>query len=669
MSLRERLSKDFRVVLGGLTLLLIALAAVVYLLQRNREMPADLVTNRVLLFVLGYANVLLILVILFVLLRNLFKLYLERRHRILGSKFKTKLVATYIGLSLIPVLILFVIATELLQGSIDRWFSTPVRPLLERGNAVAQALYDRIETTCASAARRSLADIQRFDLARAAERERLTERLRQILTDNDLDYLAVYEGTDFVQGVVDSRSGILDLPEPGRDFLSEAATEGRAVRVAEPPGGRGRLVLAAIAAVPPEVAEPSPPGPKPPITPADEPEAAPRIVVAGSLVDPVLAERTERLIEGFQGFRQLEVQKEDLRASHLLIFLLVTLLILLSSTWTGLYLARRVTIPIQALAEATRKISEGDLETRVEAAADDELGVLVTSFNRMTEELRSNKEALERGNRELQETNLRLGEERALLAAVLENVAAGIVSIDGSGRIFTCNGAALQMLRQSEAEVMGRLPAEAWADPERRKLLALLESESGRRSREVQLVFGGDWKTLEVKVTPIRDARGSEGRVLVLEDLTELIKAQQLAAWNEAARRVAHEIKNPLTPIRLAAERLLEKHRKGDPGLGPAIEEGVETIVREVVTLQEMVDEFSRYARMPRPHPAKVDLGKLIDETCHLYRDVKAGVPVSAEIAGDFPAVWLDGEQIRRALINLLDNAIEATDPPGRVTV
>ncbi len=673
MGLRDRLyeqGKNTRTILGGLLGLLFVFTALFYLLQRDREIPSYLVTNRVLLFVLWYVNVVLILAILFVLFRDLFKLFLERRDRILGSKLKTKLVATYVGLSLFPVLTLFAIATELLQGSIDRWFATPVRPVLEQGNAVAQALIDRVQGSCESAARRALADLARVDLSGEAGRVGLAGRLRAMLAENDLDFLAVYEGTDFVQGVVDSRSGIPDLPEPGRELLGEAATEGRAVRTVEPPGGRGRLVLAAVSLV----AEGEGEGAKPdgaardPLSP-DPAEPKPRIVVAGSLLDPVLAERTERLIEAFQTYRQLEVQKADLRASHLLIFLMMTLLILLASTWTGLYLARRVTVPILALAEGTRRISSGDLDHRVEVPADVELGVLVASFNRMTEEL-------QRSNRALKTSNERLAEERALVAAVLENVAAGIVSIDGAGRIFTCNGAALHMLDQREADVVGKTAAEAWSDPERSKLAALLASlpeprtgRDRRSAREVQMVVGGDWKTFEVKVTPIRDAASSLGRVVVLEDLTELIQAQQLAAWNEAARRVAHEIKNPLTPIRLGAERLLEKHRRGDSGLGPAIEEATDIIVREVENLQGMVDEFSRYARMPRPRPAKLDLGKLLEETCHLYRDVKVGVPVVCEVPADLPTVWLDGEQIRRALINLIDNGVEATDPPGSVTV
>ena len=698
MSLREKLRlhrKNHRLIVGGLAVLMLLFTALYYLVQRSRDLPDFLLTNRVLLFVLWYVNVVLILSVLFVLLRNLFKLLVERRHRILGSTFKFKLVATYVGLSLIPVLLLFAIAAELLQGSMDRWFSTPVQPVLERGNAVAQALFNRIERTNLRDAGRVLREIRGYDLRAPEERPRLTRRLQELRTEMDLDLLAVYEGREFVSAVLDSQAGIPDLPEPGREFLDEAATEGEAVGMETPPGIPGSLLLAAVSGG--EVDPGIDPGIDPDAGPAGErlaPDAGtagrdlagrgPVIVVAATLLEPELADRSRRLIQDFQSYRQLEVQKDDLRASHLLLFLMVTLLILLASSWVGLYLARRVTLPIQALAEGTRRISGGDLAHRVDVEADDELGVLVDSFNRMTQELESNKELLERNNRDLLTINQRLAEERALVAAVLENVAAGVISLGGgSGRILTCNGAALRMLRQREDEVVGRTFEEAWGDPERRPLADLLRESGprpgGRVSREVRLILGGEWKTFDVKMTRLPDGEGAGdltggggggvGRVLVLEDLTELIQAQQLAAWNEAARRIAHEIKNPLTPIRLSAERLLKKYRQGDPGLGDALEQGVDIIVREVGTLQAMVDEFSRYARMPRPRPARVDLGQLVAETLHLYRNLKPGVAIEGSVDPGVPPVWLDGEQIKRALINLLDNAVEATGAPGRIAV
>jgi len=635
---RSRNRRALRLVVAGLGALLILLTAFYALIQQRRELPAALVANRVILFILWYVNVVLIVVVLFVLLRNLIKLLIERRHRVLGSSFKLKLVATYVGLSLIPVLLLFAIATELLQGSIDRWFNTPVAPVLERGNAVAQALFDQVAATAERDAGRVLAALSSLDVGAAEDRPRLTLRTQELLSELGLDLLAVYHDGEFVHALVAPRSGLGDLPEQERSFLAEAAEQGRATSLVQPARVQGSLILAAVS-------------------------RGPTVVVAGTLLDPEVSRQRQSLVEDYQSFRQLVVQKDELKASHLLLFLMVTLLILLASSWVGLYLARRVTVPIQALAEGTRRISGGDLAHRVDVAADDELGVLVESFNRMTEELAH-------GRQQLLASNRRLAGERAVIAAVLENVAAGVLSLDASGRIFTCNGAALAMLRQEEGAVLGKLPHEAWLDPERARLAALLvEQDLQRRPREVHMLLGGEWKTFEVKVSALADPAQVLGKVVVLEDLTELIKAQQLAAWSEAGRRIAHEIKNPLTPIRLAAERLLSKHRRGDPTLGKAIEDGVEIIVREVVTLQGMVDEFSRYARMPRPRPTHVDLPRLLAETVQLYRGVKPGVELADSAEGDLTRSWIDGEQIKRALINLLDNAVEATDAPGRVTV
>jgi two-component system nitrogen regulation sensor histidine kinase NtrY len=650
---RER-RKDGRWILSGLGILLFLFVAILVFLLRGRDLPATLVTNRVLLFVLWYIDAVLILAILFVLARNLVKLLIERHNRILGSKFKTKLVFTYIGLSLVPGLLLFFYASGLLSSSIERWFAAPGRQVLEQGYAVARAMDRRIEDSGMRAARRVGVELDRFDLKDPAARPRLVRRMAELREEMGLDLVAIYDGGEFVHAVLDPQAGLADLPDPGKDMLSEAAQNGEAVRRSQ--DSRGLLVLTAARG----------PGEGLPGT----------VVVIGTLLEPELAAQSAQLIQAYQTFRQLEVQKGQLKASHFLTFLMVTLLILLAASWTGLYLARRITVPIQALADGTRRISQGDLGYRVEVAADDELGVLVTSFNRMTSELQRSRELLERSNRELRDANRTLAEERALIAAVLENVAAGVISLDGQGRIFTCNGAALHMLGQAEADVLGKTPREAWNDAERGRLAELVEQSAGggaplaRSRHEMRLVAGGEWRTLEVKVTPMREAGGAPaGAVVVLEDLTELIKAQQLAAWSEAARRVAHEIKNPLTPIRLAAERMLRKQQDGDADAPAALSGGVEIIVREVETLKRMVDEFSRFARMPRPQPAEVDLGSWLADTLHLYRGVKPGVAVAGSVAAGAASAQLDPEQVKRALINLLDNAVEATPAPGEVDV
>jgi two-component system nitrogen regulation sensor histidine kinase NtrY len=650
-SVRQRL-RDNRVLFWVLSAVLVFVTATYYVVLRGRDLDRDVVNNRVLLFFLRNVDAVLILALLFVLVRNLVKLWIERRHRQLGSKFKTKLVATYILLALLPVLLLFAYANGLVQGSLDQLFRIPEDSLLEPGNRVAQTLTTELQDRHLLDARIVLEAIAGVDLADTDQRPALGRVLERQRAALGADLLAVYEDTEFVHALLDPESGVARLPEVSPSLLLEAIRDGAAQHVHVLPGRAERWILAAVAS-----------------PPADGTRRT--VVVAGSVLGAELARDTQLLVEAYQAQRQVVVQESDFRAASVLLLLMVTLVILLTTIWVGLVLARRVTVPIGALAEGTRRIMSGDLDHRVEAPADDELGVLVDSFNRMTDDLRHNRAEIEHSQQELLVSNRQLDSERRLMGAVLENVAAGVVSVDGAGTVLTCNSVALDMLGLEQERLIGRSLVGAVEEPALRNLFAdALVAPSATRE-EVRFTVGGDWKTFEVKSTPmLAEDSGLVGRVIVIEDLTELIQAQKLATWNEAARRVAHEIKNPLTPIKLSAERLLRKYRAHDPSLGAALETAVGTIVREVDNMKAMVDEFARFARMPQPRPTAVDLRRLVDDTVHLYRDIKPGLEVSASIDGtEAERVSLDPEQIRGALINLLDNAVEATSAPGHIRV
>ncbi|HUP23133.1 MAG TPA: ATP-binding protein [Thermoanaerobaculia bacterium] len=650
-SVRQRL-RDNRVLFWVLTAALLFITATYYVVLQGRDLDRDVVNNRVLLFFLRNVDAVLILALLFVLVRNLVKLWLERRQRVLGSKFKTKLVATYVLLALLPVLLLFAYANGLVQGSLDRLFRIPEDSLLEPGNRVAQALTTELQDRHRLDARLVLETIAGIDLADPNQRPALSRVLERQRAALGADLLAVYEDTEFVHALLDPASGVARLPELSQTLLLETLREGVAQQVHALPGRAERWIVAAVASPPANGARRT-------------------VVVAGSVLGAELARDTQSLVEAYQAQRQVLVQESDFRAASVLLLLMITLVILLTTIWVGLVLARRVTVPIGALAEGTRRIMSGDLDHRVEAPADDELGVLVDSFNRMTDDLQQNRAEIERSQGDLLVSNRQLDAERRLMGAVLQNVAAGVVSVDQDGTVLTCNSVALDMLGLEPQGLIGKGLVSAVEETALRGLFAGALAAPSTTRDEVRFTVDGDWKTFEVKSTPmLTEDAGVVGRVIVIEDLTELIQAQKLATWNEAARRVAHEIKNPLTPIKLSAERLLRKYRANDPSLGSALETAVGTIVREVDNMKAMVDEFARFARMPQPRPTGVDLRRLVDETVHLYRDIKPGLEVSAslEAAGDGHAS-LDPEQIRGALINLLDNAVEATQAPGQIRV
>jgi two-component system nitrogen regulation sensor histidine kinase NtrY len=348
-----------------------------------------------------------------------------------------------------------------------------------------------------------------------------------------------------------------------------------------------------------------------------------------------------------QNFQQLYSQRQRLKVSQTMFFLAVTLAILFGTLWTSIYASRRITVPIKALAEATARLAEGGYGHRVEIAATDEVGRLIDSFNDMSGQLAHQRQ-------QLTETNRRLDDERAFMVTVLESVATGIIAFTDELELLSINRAALQMLDLDSPPPRARLSEMLGGDlhPVAGAVQELTTTRA--RSREVALILGGELRYLELSAARLA---GGSGWVLAIEDSTQLVQAQKLAAWNEAARRIAHEIKNPLTPIQLSAERMAKKFGSTEP----AIEEGCRTIVTEVSQLKRMVDEFSRFARMPAVHLRHAQLADILQQAATLYRDVKPGVTVSVQVAEDIELL-MDPEQIRRAVGNLLKNAVEATE-------
>jgi two-component system nitrogen regulation sensor histidine kinase NtrY len=611
----DRYRKDPRFIVTVPVLILAATSLVYYAIQRAKELSPEALSSRVLLFVLANINVLLILGILFVLLRGVAKLVLERQRGIIGSRFRTKLVVTYMLMSLVPVGVLFFVATDLLRVSIDRWFNTPVRKILQNGEAIAQMALDRTAANAAAAAREIAATPGATDPSRV---DAVLNRIQQFHT---VDMVGVYRDGALVKVVANPRAPIQEVPEPPKRFFEEVATRGNALKIDL--GASGQWIRAGARIGKTGYA-----------------------AVAGVFIPATMTRLINESIIAHQNFRQLDAQRPTLKASQTSLFLAVTLAILFFALWLSIYASRRITVPIKALAEATGKLAEGGYGTRVDVRATDEVGRLIESFNQMSLQLDQHRQALTQTNR--------------YLSTVLESVSAGIIAFSDDFQLLSVNRAALHMLQIDEPARRTPLSEVLRGD------LGLLHkairelTTRGTRTREVTVIRAGELRYLELALARLGGG-AEEGWVLAIEDSTQLVQAQKLAAWNEAARRIAHEIKNPLTPIQLSAERIAKKFRNGDSDASEAIDEGTRTIVSEVSQLKRMVDEFSRFARMPAVHLRHAQLAEILQQAASLYRDVKPGVSVS--VAGD-PEIELlmDPEQIRRAVGNLLNNAVEATE-------
>jgi len=339
-----------------------------------------------------------------------------------------------------------------------------------------------------------------------------------------------------------------------------------------------------------------------------------------------------------------------------MIMSIVTLVIIFLATWFGLSLAKSITNPIQDLVTATNRITQGDLDSRIEVEADDEIGLLVKSFNSMTDDLQKSKSGLI-------QANISLEERRKYVAAVLRNISAGIISVDKNGIITTINRAAEAMLEIDADLYLSRnyrdlLPQEHIAVLDT-LLMEMKESREGRLQKQMELSFRDKVMTILLTLTTIVDEEGSDsGVVLVFEDLTELQKAERAAAWREVARRMAHEIKNPLTPVQLSAQRLQRKYGGSLGEEDPVFRECTQTIINQVEVLKNLVNEFSRYARMPVTTLAPNDLNKVVYDAVMLFTDAHKDIVFEYSPAANLPPFNLDAEQINRVMINLLDNAV-----------
>lgn len=620
--------KDPRVIVTVPIVTIILTGLVYYLIQRAKELTPEALSSRLLLFVLWNINLLLVLGILFVLVRIGIKLLLERQKGILGSRFRTKLVATYLVTSLFPIFLLFLVATDLLRVSIDRWFNMPVRRVLHNSGQIANAAQDRVIAQTALAAE----EIKESVIRGGAAPGEILDHVRRF---HSVDLAGIYERKAIAQMVGNPRAPVHELPELTDRFLDEVLEAGTQRRLDVSPSGKWIRVATRI--------------------------DAGRVAVAGSFLTASISRLIDENVVAHGQFLQLDAQKTSLKATQTSLFLAFTLAILFGAIWMAVYISRRITVPVQALAEGTRTLAGGEYGHRIDLKATDEFGVLIDSFNTMASQLEMQRQALTDSNVELTHVNTRLDDERSFLSTVLESVSSGIIALGENHQILSINPAAARIL-----ELEGRVEG-ARADSVFRGELAPVGEfiqeigDRAPRSREVTIIRNGKLHYLELSAARLAERRRGGTWVIAIEDSTQLVQAQKLAAWSEAARRIAHEIKNPLTPIQLSAERILKKSRNSDPDVGTAIESGCSTIVSEVGQLKRMVDEFSRFARMPVVHLERSSIPAILEGVASLYRDLKPNVRIEVQADQTLQAT-LDPEQLRRALINLLDNAVEATD-------
>lgn len=589
----------FSIFLVIVSLLVIVSFGVELHYMRLKDVP--FLTKLILLLLLNL-TIIALLILMFFVGKSLVKLYFERRYKVLGYKFKTKLVVILVILTLIPATFLFIVSSGLITNYIDRWFAPQLRQPLERSIEIAKAVYE-------------------------IERQKT------------LDYAKTLSTGKTTAGNYTVRH-LTEIPQDATETV-RAAFEGKAdVEVIS--GGKGDTVRAVV----PEYKKGKQTG----------------IIVVESFIPGKITNNVEKIKDAYETYLTLESWKVPIKTNYLLILGFLTLIVVFMALWVALRIARGITDPIQSLAQATEQVAAGDLDIKVDLDREDEIGLLVNSFNDMVRKLKVGKESLQSAY--------------LYIKNILDNINSGVIMLDTAGNISMINDAACSILNINQEKVKNKSYKELMSMIDSKELQNLVMGIEGREFRpivkEIKAIIGERKVILKVFITSLKDSQKYIGLLVVFDDLTEIInseiKAQKALTWQEIARRVAHEIKNPLTPIKLSTERMLKKWEHRDADFDQVFHRSAKTIVKEVDSLRRLVDEFSRFGKMPEINKTPTQIPIIIDEVVNLYKGYK-GVEINVSIPDNSPMVELDGEQFRRVIINIFDNAIQAMANSGRIYV
>ncbi len=651
MTESDRKRQKREVVVIGIIIALVALLT----FAENRMIPFGAefpISNTILMFTLININLLLLLLLLFLVFRNLVKLLYDRKRKVMGAKLRTRLVVAFISLTLLPTIVLFFFSINFISGSIEFWFSVPIEQALDNSLSVGRQLYSYMEDRHHFYLEKTASQIRAKKLTDPNKSKELSSHLHTVRREFNVYSIEVYSSAGKQLAIAAASENNIPPPLIPDNLLKKKRAD---IHSSFENTKAGELIRT-VSAIPFGA------------TPID----AEAFISVSTLIPSDLSEKLAFISKGSEEYQQIKLLKQPIRMSYYLTISIVALLVLFCAIWFGFHLAKSISIPIKELAEGTLRVAEGDLSVSIDVVADDEIGSLVESFNKMTHDLRIGREQLEMSAKILREQNIEIEERRRYTETVLKNVSTGVISTDSDGFITTVNTSAEKMFNIRAENILHRdykrLLNQQYSELAERVMESLATSRERAVELSLRLTIDGRPRSFLVNVNALTDDnRNHLGIVLAFDDLTDQEKAQRMAAWREVARRIAHEVKNPLTPISLSAQRLQRKYsaRINDP----VFDECTRMIIGHVELIRNLVNEFSTFARFPTANPEQCDLLPIISDTVAFFRESHEHVRFELNLPETLILLNLDRQQIRQSLINLIDNAIAAMREKGTIFI
>jgi two-component system nitrogen regulation sensor histidine kinase NtrY len=644
----NRKRKRERIIMLALAIVFALLTAVEFRLSRiSATLPF---VNSIFFFGLINFNIIILVALLWLIFKNVAKTFFERRSRLLGSRLKTKLVTAFIGFSIIPTLTLFLISALYINTSFDKWFSLKIQNTLQSSLEITSLYYKNAEATSSHFAELIAKQIHSQIATRSTKKVRpLETQLEQLRSTYNLNAVEVYtDPLEEASLVMDPDSRInnpYSYVRLSMDRMTQAFQGTRFSFIQNI--GHADLVRASA-----------------PIIDYTSGRVK-AVVVVDTLIPVNLTSKAGQIAHTAEDYKDINPLKYPIKTTYFIILILITILIIFAEIWMGLYLARELTVPVERLVKAAQDVGRGRLDTVIEKTGTDEIAVLVESFNKMTSDLRNNQSTLRQRTQQLE--------------AILSNIATGVILVDSDGKILTLNQSTLQLLDLSAGDYSGHPMHSLFASDSNHTLLSSLEAglkdlSRSERERTWATKVKGEVRNLTVISNPLKEKSKIWGAVAVLDDLTHLVKGQREMAWREVAKRIAHEIKNPLTPIKLSAQRLQRRLKDLQGKDGQLVQECTSVIIQHTDELKEMVNEFSNFARFPEISPLPHQLNDIIQETMQLYLSAHPEIHFITKLEPKLPIIDIDKDQMKRVFLNLIDNAISAIKVgaktgPGKVEV
>lgn len=568
-------------------------------------------------------NIILLLLLLFLIFRNVVKTFVERRGKVFGSSLKAKLIAAFVAFSVVPTTLMFVISVFYINSSFDKWFNVKMVGVLKSSLEVTNVYYFDAKKKNYHFAHQVAKALRGAHDSKA--RLNKLETLRQEFALDAVEYYPSLFGKRLM--VHAKAENIPAVPAVSLEFLQKGVkshVEASTIHQF----GDGNLVRVIV-----------------PMSEGGDDGA----IVVSSFVPMSLISRMNHVATAYEEFRDINPLEYPLKSIYLIILFLMTLVILFAAIWFGFYLAKQLSIPLVQLGRATKRVSGGDYSPLAVKSGSEEIQALIENFNQMTFTLEKSLQELDQHTRYIE--------------VVLKNVSAGVISVDSHGVVTTINGRAAQILKIDPEKYIGHSVRELLTLEYFRtfgeliKTMVDLKQESIQK--EITINVAGEQLPLLLTISILKDEKGHEiGKIVVFDDLTPIVSAQRSAAWTEVARRIAHEIKNPLTPIKLSAERLQRKF--GSQITDTAFTDCTGMIIRQVDDLKNLVNEFSNFARLPQARPIVANLNLVVDEALLVFRPAHAQIRFDFDKDAQLPEFKFDPDQIKRVLVNLVDNAVSA---------